>query len=29
VPGRMHSRLFWKILGDLKWRWADLQRRNQ
>lgn len=26
VPGRMHSRLFWRILGDLKWRWADLQR---
>jgi hypothetical protein len=27
VPGRMHSRLFWRILGDLKWRWANLQRR--
>lgn len=27
VPGRMHSRLFWRILGDLKWRWAELQRR--
>jgi len=26
VPGRMHSRLFWRILGDLKGRWADLQR---
>lgn len=26
VPGRMHSRLFWRILGDLKWRWAELQR---
>jgi len=25
VPGRMHSRLFWRILGDLKRRWADLQ----
>jgi hypothetical protein len=28
VPGRMHSRLFWRILGDLKWRWAELQRRS-
>jgi hypothetical protein len=27
VPGRMHSRLFWRILGELKGRWADLQRR--
>lgn len=27
VPGRMHSPLFWRILGDLKARWADLQRR--
>ena len=26
VRGLMHSRLFWKILGDLKGRWADLQR---
>ena len=26
VPGRMHSRLFWKILGDLKGRWVSLQR---
>ena len=26
VPGRMHSRLFWRILGELKGRWADLQR---
>ncbi len=26
VPGRMHSRLFWKILGELKYRWARLQR---
>jgi hypothetical protein len=25
VPGRMHSRLFWKILGELKYRWAQLQ----
>ncbi len=26
VPGRMHSRLFWRILGELKGRWADQQR---
>ncbi len=26
VPGRMHSPLFWRILGELKGRWADLQR---
>ena len=25
VPGRMHSTLFWRILGELKARWADLQ----
>jgi hypothetical protein len=25
VPGRMHSRLFWRILGDLKCRWAEVQ----
>jgi hypothetical protein len=25
VPGRMHSRLFWRILGELKYRWAELQ----
>jgi hypothetical protein len=25
VPGRMHSRLFWKILGQLKTRWGDAQ----
>lgn len=25
VPGRMHSALFWRILGDLKTRWAELQ----
>jgi hypothetical protein len=25
VPGRMHSRLFWRILGELKGRWAELQ----
>ncbi len=28
VAGRMHSRLFWMILGDLKQRWADLQARH-
>jgi hypothetical protein len=28
VPGRMHSRLFWRILGELKGRWADLQQRG-
>jgi hypothetical protein len=28
VPGRMHSRLFWKILGDLKARWIEHQRRG-
>jgi hypothetical protein len=29
VPGLMHSRLFWRILGTLKQRWGDyqLQRR--
>jgi len=26
VPGLMHSRLFWRILGELKYRWARLQR---
>lgn len=25
VPGKMHSRLFWRILGELKYRWASLQ----
>ena len=25
VPGRMHSRLFWHILGVLKLRWAESQ----
>ncbi len=28
VPGRMHSRLFWRILGELKGRWTDLQLRR-
>ena len=27
VPGRMHSALFWRILGELKARWAGVQRR--
>jgi hypothetical protein len=27
VPGCMHSDLFWRILGELKARWADLQGR--
>ncbi len=27
VRGRMHSPLFWRILGDLKSRWVALQRR--
>ena len=27
VPGRMHSPLFWRILGELKSRWAEHQRR--
>lgn len=27
IPGRMHSRLFWRILGELKYRWARLQRQ--
>jgi hypothetical protein len=29
VPGRMHSRLFWKILGELKYRWARLQEEKR
>lgn len=28
VPGRMHSRLFWRILGELKSRWFDHVRRR-
>jgi hypothetical protein len=28
VPGTMHSDLFWRILGELKSRWADLQERS-
>jgi hypothetical protein len=29
VPGLMHSRLFWRILGELKWRWAEVQSQRQ
>jgi hypothetical protein len=29
VPGRMHSRLFWRILGELKSRWAEVQARHR
>lgn len=29
VPGRMHSELFWKILGELKARWFDLQEKTE
>jgi hypothetical protein len=29
VPGRMHSRLFWKILGELKYRWARVQQQKR
>jgi hypothetical protein len=29
VPGRMHSKLFWRILGELKYRWMQLQRPPQ
>jgi hypothetical protein len=29
VPGRMHSRLFWRILGELKYRWAEVQARHR
>jgi hypothetical protein len=25
VHGLMHSRLFWRILGELKYRWAEVQ----
>jgi hypothetical protein len=25
VYGLMHSRLFWRIFGELKWRWANLE----
>jgi hypothetical protein len=29
TQGVMHSRLFWHILGELKWRWAELQERHR
>ncbi len=29
VAGRMHSRLFWRILGELKFRWAELLARSR
>jgi hypothetical protein len=29
VHGRMHSRLFWRILGELKYRWAEVQARHR
>jgi hypothetical protein len=29
VPGLMHSRLFWRILGHLKWRWAELNAQHR
>jgi hypothetical protein len=29
VPGRMHSRLFWRILGELKYRWMRLQEQQR
>jgi hypothetical protein len=28
VPGLMHSKLFWRILSDLKWRWAELKAQR-
>lgn len=28
VPGTMHSDLFWRILGELKSRWAELQAHS-
>jgi hypothetical protein len=28
VYGLMHSRLFWRIFGELKWRWANVQSRR-
>ena len=29
VPGLMHSRLFWRILGELKYRWARVQEQQR
>jgi hypothetical protein len=28
VPGLMHSKLFWRILSELKWRWAELKAQR-
>jgi hypothetical protein len=28
VPGLMHSKLFWRILSELKWRWAELNAQR-
>jgi hypothetical protein len=28
VPGLMHSKLFWRILSELKWRWAELKTQR-
>ena len=29
VQGRMHSRLFWRILRELKYRWSRLQEQQR
>ena len=29
VPGRMHSQLFWWILGELKYRWTEVVARHR
>jgi hypothetical protein len=29
VYGLMHSRLFWRIFGELKWRWANKVSRQR
>jgi hypothetical protein len=28
VPGLMHSKLFWRILSELRWRWAELNSQR-
>lgn len=28
VPGLMHSKLFWRILSELRWRWTELKARQ-
>ena len=28
VPGLMHSKLFWRILSELRWRWTELKTRQ-